>query len=309
MSTVKNKKPSRRKSALIAMLFFLLLPSKFVVSQEYEYNLDSYSLYFDILEDYKVKETIEVVLFPNVPLSYYTFYSEYPIENPEAIIEINGKTQIANISVSKIVGDINAVYIEFPEVSPGSRLKIRISFYSEGMLQEVSGKKQFSYYVKFNQPVGYFYARLYVPKGYAILSPVVPSPDKVESTGNALILEWKKTDVRPEEEFYFIVGFSGEVTNQFPLAMFLATIFIAFLGGFFAGTIYKRKEKTLIDLRSDEEKVLELLKEGPLYQSDLVKRLGFSKAKVSLLLRDMEEKGLIERVKEGRTYLVRLKES
>ncbi|WP_004066944.1 helix-turn-helix transcriptional regulator [Thermococcus litoralis] len=291
------------------MLFFLLLPSKFVVSQEYEYNLDSYSLYFDILEDYKVKETIEVVLFPNVPLSYYTFYSEYPIENPEAIIEINGKTQIANISVSKIVGDINAVYIEFPEVSPGSRLKIRISFYSEGMLQEVSGKKQFSYYVKFNQPVGYFYARLYVPKGYAILSPVVPSPDKVESTGNALILEWKKTDVRPEEEFYFIVGFSGEVTNQFPLAMFLATIFIAFLGGFFAGTIYKRKEKTLIDLRSDEEKVLELLKEGPLYQSDLVKRLGFSKAKVSLLLRDMEEKGLIERVKEGRTYLVRLKES
>ena len=309
MPTAKNKKSSRRKSALIAMLFFLLLPSKFIVSQEYEYNLDSYSLYFDILEDYKVKETIELVLSPNVPISYYTFYSEYPIENPEAIIEINGKTQIANISVSKIVGDINAVYIEFPEVSPGSRLKIRISFYSEGMLQEVSGKKQFSYHVKFNQPVGYFYARLYVPKGYAILSPIVPSPDKVESTGNALILEWKKTDVRPEEEFYFIVGFSGEVTNQFPLAMFLATIFIAFLGGFFAGTLYRRKEKTLIDLRSDEEKVLELLKEGPLYQSDLVKRLGFSKAKVSLLLRDMEKKGLIERVKEGRTYLVRLKES
>ncbi|ALV62598.1 hypothetical protein ADU37_CDS08990 [Thermococcus sp. 2319x1] len=309
MSAVKNKKSPRRKSALIAVLFFLLLPSKFVVSQEYEYNLDSYSLYFDILEGYKVKETIELVLFPNVPLSYYTFYSEYPIENPEAIIEINGKTQIANISVSKIVGDINAVYIEFPEVLPGGRLKIRISFYSEGMLQEVGGKKQFSYYVKFNQPVGYFYARLYVPKGYAILSPIVPSPDKVESTGNALILEWKKTEVRPEEEFYFIVGFSGEVTNQFPLAMFLATIFIAFLGGFLAGTLYRGKEKTLIDLRSDEEKVLEVLKEGPLYQSDLVKRLGFSKAKVSLLLRDMEKKGLIERVKEGRTYLVRLKES
>ncbi|MCA6214658.1 MarR family transcriptional regulator [Thermococcus bergensis] len=291
------------------MLFFLLVLSNFVISQEYEYDLDSYSLYFDILEDYRVKETIELVLFPNVPLSHYTFYSEYPIENPEAIIEINGKTQIANISVSKIVGDINAVYIAFPEVSPGSRVKIRISFYSEGMLQEVSGKKQFSYYVKFSQPVGYFYARLYVPKGYAILSPIVPSPDKVESTGNALILEWKKTDVRPGEEFYFIVGFSGEVTNQFPLAMFLATIFIAFLGGFFAGTIYRRKEKTLIDLRSDEEKVLELLREGPLYQSDLVKRLGFSKAKVSLLLKDMEKKGLIERVKEGRTYLVRLKES
>jgi hypothetical protein len=309
MSTAKNKKSSRRKSALIAMLSLLLVLSNFVISQEYEYDLDSYSLYFDILEDYRVKETIELVLFPNVPLSHYTFYSEYPIENPEAIIEIDGKTQIANISVSKIMGDINAVYIAFPEVSPGSRVKIRISFYSEGMLQEVSGKKQFSYYVKFSQPVGYFYARLYVPKGYAILSPIVPSPDKVESTGNALILEWKKTDVRAEEEFYFIVGFSGEVENQFPLVTFLATVLIAFVGGFFAGTLYRGKEKGAIDLRSDEEKVLELLREGPLYQSDLVKRLGFSKAKVSLLLKDMEKKGLIERVKEGRTYLVRLKES
>jgi len=45
-----------------------------------------------------------------------------------------------------------------------------------------------------------------------------------------------------------------------------------------------------------------------MYQSELVKRLGFSKAKVSLLLKNMEKKGLIERVKEGRTYLVKLKE-
>jgi len=309
MSTVKNKKSARRKSALIVLSFLLLLLSGFVVSQEYEYNLDSYSLYFDILEDYRVKETIELLISPNVPISYYTFYSEYPIESPEAIIEIDGKTQIANVSVSKIAGGINAIYIEFPEVSPGSKLKIRISFYSEGMLQEVNGKKQFSYYVKFNQPVRYFYVRLYVPKDYAILSPIVPSPDKVESTGNALILEWKKADVRPEEEFYFIVGFSEEVTNQFPLMTFLATIFITFLGGFFAGILYSGREKSVVNLRSDEEKVLELLKEGPLHQSELVKRLGFSKAKVSLLLRDMEKKGLIERVKEGRTYLVRLKES
>ncbi|USS40216.1 MarR family transcriptional regulator [Thermococcus aggregans] len=309
MSTVKNKKSARGKSALVVLFLSLLLFPASAASQEYEYNLDSYSLYFDILDDYRVKETIELLMSPNVPISHYTFYSEYPIESPEAIIEINGKTQIANISVSKIVGDINAIYIEFPEVSPGSRLKIRISFYSEGMLQEVNGREQFSYYVKFNQPVGYFYARLYAPKGYAILSPIVPSPDKVESMGNALILEWKKADVRPEEEFYFIVGFSEEVKNQFPLMTFLATIFIAFLGGFFAGILYNGREKSVVNLRSDEEKVLELLKEGPLHQSELVKRLGFSKAKVSLLLRDMEKKGLIERVKEGRTYLVRLKES
>ncbi|USG99561.1 MarR family transcriptional regulator [Thermococcus argininiproducens] len=308
MPIIKNKKPTRRKSALILILFIFLF-SKFVTSQsEYEYTINSYLLYFDIVDELKVKETIEVIISPNAPLSRYTFYSEYSIENPEAIIEINGKTQIANVSVSKIVGEINAIYIEFPEVSPGDQLKIRISFYSEGMLQTINGKKQFSYYVKFNQPVGYFYARLYIPKGYAILSPIVPSPDKVESSGNALVLEWKKQEVRPGEEFYFITGFSGEVSNEFPLLYFVVPVLIAFVGGFLAGILYKGKEKSTVDLRSDEEKVIGILREGPMYQSELVKRLGFSKAKVSLLLKDMEKKGLIERIKEGRTYLVKLKE-
>ncbi|KPU63448.1 hypothetical protein EP1X_03675 [Thermococcus sp. EP1] len=308
MSIIKNKKPTRRKSALILILFIFLF-SKFVTSQsEYEYTINSYLLYFDIVDELKVKETIEVVISPNAPLSRYTFYSEYSIENPEAIIEINGKTQIANVSVSKIIGDINAIYIEFPEVSPGDQLKIRISFYSEGMLQTINGKKQFSYYVKFNQPVGYFYARLYIPKGYAILSPIVPSPDKVESSGNALVLEWKKQEVRAGEEFYFITGFSGEVSNEFPMLYFVVPVLIAFVGGFLAGILYKGREKSTVDLRSDEEKVIGILREGPMYQSELVKRLGFSKAKVSLLLKDMEKKGLIERIKEGRTYLVKLKE-
>jgi len=43
-------------------------------------------------------------------------------------------------------------------------------------------------------------------------------------------------------------------------------------------------------------------------QSELVKRLNVSKAKVSILLREMEEKGFIERIKEGRSYLVKLRE-
>ncbi|KUK18707.1 MULTISPECIES: helix-turn-helix domain-containing protein [Thermococcus] len=308
MPIVKNKKSARRKSALILLILILLFPKPVRSQEEYEYNIDGYSLYFDILDDTRVKETIEITISPNMPLSRYTFYSQYPIENPEAIVEINGRTQIANVSVSKIVGDINAIYIGFSEVSSGDNLKIRISFYSKGMLQDINGKKQFSYYLRFEQPVGYFYARLYIPKGYAILSPIVPSPDKVESSGNALLMEWKKQDVRSGEEFYFIVGFSGELNNTFPLMYFVIPILIAFVGGFFAGILYKGREKSGIDLRSDEEKVIELLKEGPMYQSELVKGLGFSKAKVSLLLKNMEKKGLIERVKEGRTYLVKLKE-
>lgn len=310
MSPVENQKSKGRKPALIIILALIFLLPLAFSQEEYDYNIKSYSIYFDIINDNTVKETIEISLTANTNFSRYVFYSDYPIENPDAIVKINGEIQVVNVSVSKIVGGINAVYVKFPIVHPGDRVEIRISFYSSGMLQNVQNKKQFAYYIKFSQPVGVFYVRLFIPKGYAILSPIIPSPDMVESSENRLVLEWKRENIKAGEEFYFIVGFSGEIKGFSPL--WLVVIFVsAFTGGFFAGMLYKeRKGKEKVEiLRSDEEKVIELLKNGPVLQSELVKKLGVSKAKVSLLLKDMEKKGLIERVKEGRSYLVRLKES
>jgi len=58
----------------------------------------------------------------------------------------------------------------------------------------------------------------------------------------------------------------------------------------------------------DKEKIIELLKEsgGSLYQSDITKKLGFSKAKTSQILSSMEEEGIIKRKKHGREKLVTL---
>ncbi|HIP89017.1 MAG TPA: MarR family transcriptional regulator [Thermococcus paralvinellae] len=308
MSPVENQKSKRRKSALIILSFIFLLPLA-SPQEEYEYNIESYSIYFDIISDNTVKETIEISLTANTNFSRYVFYSDYPVENPDAIVKVNGEMKIVNVSVSKVIGGINAVYVKLPPVHPGDRVDIKLSFYSSGMLQDVQNKKQFAYYIKFSQPVGVFYVRLFVPRGYAILSPIIPSPDMVESSENRLVLEWRRENIKAGEEFYFIVGFSGEIKGFSPL--WLIVIFVsAFVGGFFAGVLYKeRKGKEKVEiLKSDEEKVIELLKNGPILQSELVKRLGVSKAKVSLLLKEMEKKGLIERVKEGRSYLVRLKQ-
>lgn len=61
-------------------------------------------------------------------------------------------------------------------------------------------------------------------------------------------------------------------------------------------------------LMSDEELVVTLLKEyGTLYQSEIVRRTGFSKSKVSGLLSSMEDAEEIERMRMGRKNLVKLK--
>ncbi|MDI6642497.1 MAG: hypothetical protein QMD95_00340 [Candidatus Hodarchaeaceae archaeon] len=62
-------------------------------------------------------------------------------------------------------------------------------------------------------------------------------------------------------------------------------------------------------LKSDVERAVEILKEagGKMYQTELVRRLDFSKSKGSALLSSMERAGTIQRTRMGRKNLITLK--
>ena len=68
-------------------------------------------------------------------------------------------------------------------------------------------------------------------------------------------------------------------------------------------------EHTLKTLRDDELRIYETVYavDGIIYQSELVEKTGFSKAKVSRCLSTLESRGLLERKRRGMSNLVLLK--
>ncbi|MEM5802062.1 MAG: MarR family transcriptional regulator [Candidatus Aenigmatarchaeota archaeon] len=99
---------------------------------------------------------------------------------------------------------------------------------------------------------------------------------------------------------------------------YLASI-VMFLGGYL---IFSKKdleklssmEKTKIEkarkaLDGEEKRIFEMIvnSDGAIFQSDLVKRTGLSKVKISRILDRLEAKGLIERKRRGMANLVVLK--
>lgn len=74
----------------------------------------------------------------------------------------------------------------------------------------------------------------------------------------------------------------------------------------------KRKEGKVEEtkiLPEDLSSVLEVIKKegGRITQKELRKRLGYSEAKMSLIVADLERRGLIEKVKKGRGNIIFLK--
>ncbi|WP_297093361.1 MarR family transcriptional regulator [Thermococcus sp.] len=316
MPAPEDQKPLGRKSAVIGLFLILsLIFLPLVGAQEYNYEINAYAVYFEVISPDNIRETIEIDVTSYTNLTQYVIYTDYPVENASAVLDLGNAVERINVTVREVLGGTNAVYMTFPTLGPGQSARIHLAFTTRGMISESGEKQQFTYYVKFSQPVGVFHMQLLVPKGYAILSPIIPSPDRVESSTDRLLLEWKRSNVRPGDEFYFIVGFSGEIAVPKPPSPWLYVgVFIMglLIGG---GSVYgyilyreRKREEELTHLRSDEEKILAMLKEGPVLQSELAEKLGVSKAKVSIILREMEEKGLITRTKEGRTYRVFLRE-
>ena len=318
MPAPKNQKSLGRKSAVVGIGLLLTLSLLLVFAPPVaasDYTMNAYALYFEVHSPNNVTETVEMDLTANSTMDSYIIYTDYPVENPRARITLGNTSEPINVTVSSVLGGTNAIYMRFPKLKPGERAVLRLTFTTRGMIAENGGREQFTYYVKFSQPVGLFHVQLTIPRGYAVLSPIIPSPDKVESSTNRLLLEWSRRYVNAGDEFYFIVGFSGKLAvPSRPSPLVYAGLFILglVLGG---AAVYgyilhreRKREEMKEHLRSDEERIMAMLDEGPILQSELAEKLGVSKAKVSIILREMEEKGLITRVREGRTYRVFLRE-
>lgn len=118
----------------------------------------------------------------------------------------------------------------------------------------------------------------------------------------------------PEISFEISDSEVGGITKWTPYH-YLFGIFILTASGFW---IYRTIRHRRSDERSvgteilpeDLEELIEIIRRegGRITQKELRKLTGYSEAKISLMLADLERRGIIERVKKGRGKIVFLKE-
>jgi len=71
----------------------------------------------------------------------------------------------------------------------------------------------------------------------------------------------------------------------------------------------ERKKVDLTDLKTEEKKVLDLIRENKaIFQADLIEKTGIGKAKMTRIIDRLEGKGLVERKRRGMTNVVVLKD-
>lgn len=148
---------------------------------------------------------------------------------------------------------------------------------------------------------------------------IVPLPTKLTTDGKDLIVVWEERNPElPKRYFIRYTLHPGFRTNRtYTIGTML--LLLGIISGILAKSYYDkniRKQKNIMPktiipeslFSPDEKTVLKLLKENKTIESqkDIVKKLAWSKSKVSAIMTNLEYKKVIRREKFGRNYKIKV---
>ncbi|MCS4540968.1 MAG: hypothetical protein HY929_01395 [Euryarchaeota archaeon] len=162
-----------------------------------------------------------------------------------------------------------------------------------------------------------------LPTGGLSVSPSLSPPDaNIKTEANRFLIVWDYNNLPAGWEISPTVVFGPGAKPQFSLGPYEFIIFmvISFIAGsliiyilfrfYYKVPTEERVDITLTVLKEDERKAIEamLVAGGKMTQRELQDKTGFSKAKLSRLVFDLEKRGVLRKDREGRTNILMLSE-
>lgn len=282
------------KPGIIGVVFLLAMPIS--LAQE----IISYNISVK-LEENSAREEISVLLLNQHYYPLKTF--SYSLRADAVDVEVLDDKGSLVFNVSGDRGSTILSKFRVP-LQPNASTTVTIKFKVPKAVSKAGSEYIFS--PVFSLPAGTeeFRLRIRLPEGMGLPRPiqsgygytdVVPLPDRVHSDGKAIILEWTRFNEGGDFAVYIRYARPPGQNKNLYIATFFAVLILM------AVYLRRSRQRAIAEqLGRDEIRVLDLIKEKQgIAQRDIVENTGFSKAKVSSIISDLEDKGIIRKKKSG----------
>lgn len=192
--------------------------------------------------------------------------------------------------------------------------------YAADMTEPDEGVRLFSYARRVMSPTDSLSTRVELPEGYGLVDTdraVLPEGAAIGTEGRNIHLHWEHDDVSIGETIYYSIRYEElGVFSRLSLGVIAGMIAVLVFGAGAVGYYLRRdggqEQETIAAvfpvLKDDEQEVIRYIvdHDGEVEQRDIVADCSFSKAKVSKLLSDLEDRNMVEKQKQGRVNIVSL---
>lgn len=285
----------------IFILLFLILLSVPCFSKElYQYGVTA-----EIFENNTVNYKLTLIFVNNTDQTFI-----FPISSSN-----NVKVEsIADCNVQSGMLETNILC----NLKVSNRTVVVISYSSD---QKISKKDNYllfedSFKINSDSDTASFLIKL--PEGTGLKEPIEnsysPSGALIGSDGRRTIINWIENDLKKGKNFDVSIAYEkiGEVViSEIPIQIILFIALVIIIGfAFFYQFYWRRKGVNLIIpiLKKDEKKIFDtIMKHGSgVNQKLIVNDSGYSKAKVSKVLKSLEERGILRLERIGRKNKVHI---
>ncbi|MBI4177131.1 MAG: hypothetical protein HY516_02090 [Candidatus Aenigmarchaeota archaeon] len=255
------------------------------------YDVQKVDISFDVGSDNSVKQTTRFYFSSPVTDGSINYTLNEPVKN---IVVYGGNKQLD----SKLDGEGDNYNLQIFLDGPVETLLITYS--ASGIVFHSGSVNHLFTQFSFEKEIPIVNSQLKLPTGYEVYqNSYNPADGTITSDGKSIILAWNESNVsgsilfsvkyvNPDKGFIFLVAFA-----------FLATGIVAFLYFHFRK---KTAEAFLKGFREDEKKtILYLRGKQTALQRDLQAEFGFSRAKSTRIIYELEKKGLVRKQRHGRT--------
>jgi len=280
---------------LLITALLVIMTASFVSSEE-SYGIDGYSIDVTPIGGELAHEYITIS---------FTTYDE------DVDIKLDYSSPLESLDIDMEAGDTfqyiensssNSILFSFPE--SGNHI-VEMNFDTIEFSSIDSSRIVYSPTFSFPVHPENFSCKLVLQEDMSISHPLVPAPNKVYAKGENIIVEWN--NVSDFTSFYIICAIS--LSQSGGQSLYLAFLLIpGILVGYLLGRGHgQANSKIQPKFKTDEAKVWNLLEGGAQTHKELVDRTGFSKSKITRILQEMEDRGVISREKYKKKNIISIK--
>lgn len=193
---------------------------------------------------------------------------------------------------------------------------VNLEYSFSGLVDSDKKVKNFRYSHPIYRPTRNFNLKVKLPQGAVIAqqetsNPLTPSTGSVGSDGQRIFVEWsEKPQIGDTLSFDIRYEYLDRSQNYLEIITGFAVSLIL-IGAIYLYWVRRNRESldsVYPDLSEDEREIVELLEEndGRMLQKDVVDLSDYSKAKISGLVSQLVDKGIVEKEKEGRSNSLKI---
>ncbi len=277
------------KKTILALLLFLMIPFAYSEIEQYSFDITiayGKAVVYGTIMQKNPSDSVEINLPENKALSVYVDGKLTKFKSNS--FAVSGKEIKYNYVTKDFIDNQNFIF-DFVAPSNVDNLLLKLTLPDNAKLAK---------------PVN------------AAASAVYPKPKEITTDGQDIIVIWEKIDMKKGEELPVYVRYAKQ--NNLFWVYLSAIIFVA-AAAVILIFILKRKTKIVTrikkedmfetHLKEDEEQIINVLKmkENKCEQGTLRVVTGFSKATLSRLLKELEDRKIIYKEKRGKKNLVFLR--